>query len=228
MGTGLEEYKVIERVRESYLKNRGNIIRVLEETNLPEDYVRKIVAKLRKSDDWKVSQLVAENITKHLLTGRDSRITHLMELIKKFEQQEKKTVSTCCEDTVRTVTQAGSNEVLYECLRCGHLTDTVDLINPDTYKAKLIALDELRKEDEFLIKFCEKMGYTEQQLPVTVIKNQQNILVMPGAKGQISEEHMKQIEALKPIEQEALRLKLEKEIREAEIVDDEDDAVNTK
>jgi hypothetical protein len=41
----INEYKTTEKIKLSYLKNRGNILVISEELQLPLDYIKKMVEK---------------------------------------------------------------------------------------------------------------------------------------------------------------------------------------
>jgi hypothetical protein len=84
-----------------------------------------------------------------------------------------------------------------------------------------MVVDNLRKEDESMVKFMETLGFTERKEAQTIIKNQQNFVVMPGAN--ITDQQIADISKLGVVEQEALRLSLQKAIDEAEVVEDGED-----
>jgi hypothetical protein len=224
--TASEEGRIIERIRVSYIKHRGNLIRVLDEVKLPQEYVEKIVTKLRKENKSDTKRLVADTILEHLLLGHQSRVQHAEEILATAEKEEKQLRSSCCTGNVRKMHVDGVDlqELQYECLKCGEMCDIYYWIDQDAMNLRLNAIDSLRREDESLIKFLEKLGYTEkkEQPPQTVIQ-QQNIVVMPNAQGQVSAEDMKNIQALRPMEQEQLRLNIEKELLEAEVIEDVED-----
>lgn len=217
--SNIEEYKTEETIRLSYFRNRGNLAAVLKEVNLPADYVKKTVVKIKKSEDWKVSRLIADTISKELLLGRESRITHWMETLKELQDSRVKRSSTCCYWRVRVLEPIGGVE-RFECLKCGKETDIHFYLDEDTLQKKMSALEALRREDEMLGKFAVSMGWVENEEAKTVIKQQNNFVVVPNANGQVDEKTARDIKALRPMEQEALRLQIEKTLMDAEIVED--------
>jgi len=221
-----EQSIIDENIRKIYLKNRGDLQKTLQELKYPRDYVVKILTKFRKESKQNVNNLVAAEIVGHLLLGHQSRVQHAQEVLMAAEKEEKQLRSSCCASQIRKLELEGVNlqELQYECLKCGEMCDTYYWIDQDAMNLRLSAIDTLRREDEALVKFLEKLGYTEkkEQPPQTVIQ-QQNIVVMPNAQGQVSAEDMKNIQALRPMEQECLRLKLEKELIEAEVIEDVQD-----
>ena len=215
--TTSERSIVDESIRKSYLMNGGNLQLTIADTKQPKEYVAKVIQKFRKESKHNVTNLVADKIMEHLLFGYSSRTAITFALLKKIEAQEDVLKSTCCQDIVRDINIDGVHA--YECLKCGNMTDTVVITDEEKISLKLQMLDQLRKEDESIVKVCEKLGYLEPQ-PQTVIKNQQNFVVMPGNK--LDDATIADISKLSKVEMESLRLKIEKNILDAEVVDDED------
>ena len=213
--TTSERAVVDESIRKSYLVNGGDLQRTIKETKYPQEYVTKVIQKFRKESKHNVTNLVADKIMEHLLFGYSSRTAITFDLLKKIESQEDVLKSTCCQDIVRDINIDGIHA--YECLKCGNMTDVVSITSEEKVSLKLQMIDQLRKEDEAIVKVCEKMGFFETP-PQTVIKNQQNFVVMP--KGELDEATVKEISALSRVEQDALRLSIEKTISEAEVVED--------
>ena len=219
--TTSEESKVQEKIRVSFLRNRGNVSKVVKEVKLPEEYVVKALEKFRKAYKSEANRLISDNILTHLLFGYHSRVEHLMEIISKLENVEKIKRSTCCQKAVRPLEKADDQgRQAYECLECGNETQMIELLNEEALSQKMTAIDMLRKEDSEMCRFAEKLGYTIKDSTPPVINNTQNILVMPGQNGQIDMEKVQELEKLKPIEQEALRQRIEKELSEAELIED--------
>ena len=85
----LDEFKTREKIKLSYLRHRGYILKVSEEVSMPYDYVKKMCKKIERAEERNVSELIANNITSHILLGYQSRVSYLMALIKKTEDLEK-------------------------------------------------------------------------------------------------------------------------------------------
>ena len=214
--TTSERSIVDEAIRKSYLMNGGNLQLTIADTKQPKEYVAKVIQKFRKESKYNVTNLVADKIMEHLLFGYSSRTAITFALLKKIEAQEDVLKSTCCQDIVRDINIDGVHA--YECLKCGNMSDTVVITDEEKISLKLQMLDQLRKEDESIVKVCEKLGYFEPQ-PQTVIKNQQNFVVMPGSD--LNDTTIKEIQTLSYTEQDAIRLKLERDIANAELSEEE-------
>lgn len=73
----VEKFKLLEKIKESYLKNRGSVLAVASELKLDLEYTRKMVSKFKKKDKRDVSVLVADSLMEHILLGYKSRVQHL-------------------------------------------------------------------------------------------------------------------------------------------------------
>jgi hypothetical protein len=220
--TTSEESRVQERVRVSFLRNRGNIEKVIREVNLPKEYVVKLLVKFRKACKQEGNRLVADQILTHLMFGYNSRVEQLMSVIEQFEKVEKIKKSTCCGWQVRQMADPHEDgSPAYECLKCNDLTDTYEWLNEEALTKKMAAIAMLRQEDVEMRNFSEKLGYTQKDnTPTSVINNTQNIVVMPNNDGKIDDTSIKEMEQLKPVEMEFLRQKIESGLLEAEIIED--------
>jgi hypothetical protein len=208
----IEKFKVIEEIKLSYLKHRGNHLEIAKELSLPLDYVKKMVNKFRKQEDRTVSVLIANNLMSHILLGSQSRNTHLMEMLRSLEKTEKPVVSTCCSKPVReepAVTDGAPT--LWRCLGCQAICSTHTPPKSTIYGIKLKLLEQLRDEDVALVDMADKMGYTNKvDAPTTIIHHNPNVLVMGDNVGEkkIAEEYSN----LSLMDKERLIEKLRKEI----------------
>lgn len=216
MGNSLEEFRLLEKIKVSYLRNRGDLAVMIDELQLPKEYIEKQIEKFRRKDAKEVSQLIADNIMEHLLLGYEGRVHYLAEMVRRLEVEAKQLRSTCCNHRVREMDlgEEFAGQIKYECLHCHELADTYVHIDEKYMSLKLSTLDVLRKEDEAMAKFAEKMGYTKKGEPIQKVQITQ--IVVPGAKP-ADPMVIQDLDKLNPIEQESLRLELEKSIQEAEI-----------
>lgn len=220
MGNSLEEFRLVEKIKVSYLRNRGDLVVMMEELQLPKDYLEKCIEKFRRKDAQTVSQIIADNIMEHLLLGYNGRVHYLAEMVRKLEGEAKQLRSTCHNHRVRKMElgeEVTPDTIKYECLQCHELADTYMHIDEKYMSLKLSTLDVLRKEDEAMAKFAEKMGYTKKAEVKPKISVTQ--IIVPGSKP-ADPAVIQDLERLNPIEQESLRLELEKSIQEADIDSD--------
>ena len=216
-----EENRIQEQIRVSYLRHRGNLFAVQEELKIPKDYILRVVSKFKREDKRNLPNFVAEKVLEHLMLGYNSRVQHLMETIAKIESEEKQKRSTCCSGRIRlmdTVAQNMPGIEAYECLKCKKLCDVYDYIAGDALSLKITTLNQLAKEDELLFKFLTGMGYVgeksvpQDSTPAVVFEdNSKHVHISP--------EEVKELSKLGPLELEALRLKIEKKLDGAEIID---------
>lgn len=202
-----DKWKQLEKIKLSYLKNRGEILEIANELNLPVDYIRKAVYKLKKQEDRDVSVLISNTLMSHILLGAKSRIVLLTEMLKSLESTEKPLLSYCHEMPVEIVED--SLKTRYKCMQCKKYCEVTEIPEVDIYAVKNDIISQLREEDKNLIEMAAKMGYTNRIEPPPAPVFKQNILVMgQGTNPQI----MQDIQQLPPIEREKLMEKLKREM----------------
>jgi hypothetical protein len=205
----LEEWKVLERIKISYLKHRGQTLDIAEETNLPIEYVKKQVEKIEKKESRDVSTRIANNLTSIILQGIQSRTIRFMEELKSLEGREQNLLSACCSYPVRE--SIVDNLTLYTCLKCDKQCNAVLADKITIYEMKNQILVQLREEDRFIIEMAERMGYTNKPIegPSTIIQvKQQNLVLNTDEDKKIAADYSQ----LKPMDRELLIEKLRKEI----------------
>ena len=160
-----DEFKVIEKVKLSYLKNRGELLSIVKDLEWPEDpehieYIKKLIKKFRGEENKNVSVLIAHNLMSHVLMGTESRCLHLMEMLRSLEKAEKPFVSVCCNSHFTVETEELTGNKQNRCSACKALCEVHQPPKATIYKLKLDLLEQLREEDSSLVLMAEKMGYT--------------------------------------------------------------------
>lgn len=176
MGQNLEQFHLTEKVKISYLVNRGNIIAIAEEMKLPIDYIKKLVNKFKKQESRNVSVLISNNIMEYIFMGYKARTHNLTEMWKALLGRDKSLISVCCEKPVRKI--EGSEN--YQCLSC-NLPCAVELVDEEgIIELKMGLLEQLREEDKALVDFADRMGYTNKPQPESPLVGtlNHNILVL--------------------------------------------------
>jgi len=180
MGNNLEEFKLMERIKVSYLKNRGQAVAIADDLGLDLSYVKRMVDKFKKKDSRETKFWIAETILGHIMTGHHQRITHLDEMLRSLDNMEQPLLSICCSNPVRKYPDSDRYECLFHHVPCE--VQRVNMLS--VYKLKIKLLDQIGAEEERLVGMAQKMGYVGgdevPQQPAQVIKAQQNILVIPG------------------------------------------------
>lgn len=154
MSTGIEKFRMEERIRRLFFKHRGDINAIIEETKLDGNYIRKVTKKVRRGFQHDVNFEIACFITDAILSGREQRLIILEDRLNEI-LKKKETVSICHAAPVSEHKYEGST--WYKCKMCLQNCETqeVDRVD-DNHVAKLI--DRMRKEDEFIGKFLAAMG----------------------------------------------------------------------
>jgi hypothetical protein len=205
----IEELRTIERVRFSYLKNRGSIPDIVEETGLPLEYIKKLVRKFKGQEIRDVSILVSNSIMQQMLFGYNQRIGHLMDTLKQIDKRTQIEVSVCCESPVLKENEKNT------CSSC-NLPAQIKIIDKEgLLDIKLAILEQLREEDRLMVEFATKMGFTQKEevQPQTPV-NQYN-LFMGGSNKPTPEQEkiLLDIRALPGLERDILAQNLLREAR---------------
>jgi hypothetical protein len=219
-----EESVIIERIRLSYIKNRGDLSLVQQDTKCPREYIIKNIKKFKKESKIGVTNFVAEHLMSFLLEGYKTRTQYLFETLKDAEREEKSLRSTCCQSKVRqlNVNDVGIEGIaVFECFSCHKRTDTYQYLDDKYTWIKMDCIKKLREEDCQLNDFLEQNGYIgEKAIPKeetsnVTINNDNKTIIVQG----ISKEDVEEINKINPLQREHIRLALEKKIMEAEVID---------
>lgn len=192
---GIDKFKAENRIRVLFFKHRGDVGRVVDESNLPLALVRKVIAKIKRTQRHDVSYNVATNIAMMIFDGREQRQTRRYEMLDDLEAEKKTQRSTCCGAKVTEFQWEGDPKLT--CVTCGKQCGVKG--NKANYGEYRRILNDIAKEDEALANFADKMGFTFKEDP-TIIKNTQyNVTVQQQAE----EQQRKQVKS-KQVEDETL------------------------
>jgi len=184
MGMSIEKFKMTEKIKLSYLRHRGNVTEVVEETGYPMELVKKAIAKIKKQGERNVAVLISNTLMSHLMLGYESRVTNLMAMVKNLEGRDRNKVSICCDSPVRRIiTSEEYGHEDYECLECGLRAEIKILDKESILNIKIKLFEQLREEDKCLTEFADKMGYTNRENPPPPIIQKNNVLVIKSDKG---------------------------------------------
>lgn len=156
----LEEFKLRERIKLSYLVNRGDIDKVVADVgDVSEVYVRRVAKKIRNREDRDYTDKIANNLSSHILIGHNQRMAHLTTLMEKLDKgYEQQFVSTCCRSTVFYKEGLDGKDIAY-CHACRRICTVSPHIDKEDVYMRATLIDKMRKEDEHLVKFAKDMGY---------------------------------------------------------------------
>ena len=177
MSTNIEKFKIEEKVRLSLLKHRGDVIEAHADTGCPLEYIIKIHEKMKKKLGREPSLLVSYNITTEILAGRQQRIRYIIGMLRSLEGRDQMELSVCCGKKAYTAVREQKKVLL--CIRCNEPTRLELRDREEIFDKKLELVRELRAEEDKLVDWLVKMGYTnaqQPQAPSTVIRNTQLIV----------------------------------------------------
>lgn len=213
MTTGIEKFKLDEKIHLYYLKHRGNVIAVAEELNIDLGYVKKIAKKIKVRSERDTNYFVANHIMEYILLGSEQRKFHYQQLLNQLENDVVSFISSCCKSTFDTT--EGEDEDYYTCDKCGQTCKVVKKIQFGVVDKLKDTLEELRLEDEALIKAAEKLGYTNVD-PAPVTKVTQHNIILSGKNSQnqvnIDPELIRKAEELSGTDREQVRRALTRKI----------------
>lgn len=226
MTTGIEKFRVDNKICVSFWKHRGNIEAISNETDIAIEYVKKVTDKLKRKMKKDVSYNIAFHIMETIHIGYQQRVAHLNECLNKLRNVEEVDVSLCCNAPTKPGEEA--NEPVIFCLKCSKKTTIKRVQKIEIYKLVQEFTRELREEDKLLVDFADKMGFTtREELPANIYK--QNIIVMSSKKEKesykLSEEDegmLQDITTMTPIERRRMARNLEKSLLEGEVVKDKE------
>jgi len=203
----LEQFRLTEKVKLSYLMHRGDPIKVSSELSLPLDVVNKYIKKFKKQEERNVSQMISNTLMQTILLGYNSRITIFHQTLNLLNGKETVSISVCCEAPIISIDSKP------HCASC-NLPANVKVIDKEgIYSLKLEILSQLREEDKALIVFAEKMGYTQNKEEPPPQRIQNNFIVMNNSEEtKLDPKIVQDISALGALERDILVENLQKQI----------------
>jgi len=205
----LEELKIVEKLKISYLRHAGSVVDIVKDTGYDERYVRKMIAKFRKKDERDVSVHIANNIMTHMLQGSQLRKVRTMDMIKKIEGAEKMLRTICCQSSFKYIQDSWQD--YYLCNKCNKTCNIEFFIKPVIFDLYMKLLVLLREEDMTVLTAAEKMGYTNVERLPNVIVQQDNRTLILNDKEQVA---LKDYNALPPLDREKIIQRIENVLME--------------
>lgn len=218
MSKNINQFLIDERIKLSYLRNRGNSTLVAEELDLDLQYVKKRVARIRKQEKRDVAVLISHNLTQNILLGYESRMQYYLEALKSIDEENSRLVSVCHRLPVIKVSENGVTK--YICPKCQKKCKTIKSSKINAMDLKLRILEHMRIEDEQLLNVAQKMGYINADTPPNVVN--QIYVNNKGNKNdevEMDDEIKKLISGIDPADREVLIKNIETKILTENIID---------
>ena len=214
MGMSLEKFKLVEKVKLSYLKHRGNVLLVSGELDLPVDFVRKQIGKFRKKEEKDIQVLISNTLMQSILLGYQQRVYYLQDLLRKLEGREQVQVSICCHAPIRRAEGEAeyTDRHTWICTKCHAIAEPTIVDKQNIYEIVQKTVELLRAEDTALVDFADKMGYTNKETAPIFKKTEYNLTIGNGKLSKSDSETFKEIRTMDPQTREKIRKNLEQKI----------------
>jgi len=170
MAHNIEKWKAEEHVRIALMRHRGDVLYVASLLNVDVGYVRRIQHKVKVKCSHDVSYMISDTLMTYIFEGYQSRVNHFMTMLRSLQGREQVYLSTCCHALYKEA-DSEHPDTQYVCTRCNKNCDIEIVDHVDIFKLKSEILEQLRAEDEKLIEFADKMGYT-RRVPAPIVKNE--------------------------------------------------------
>ena len=222
MSSEIEKFRLEERLRLLCFKHRGNVELVAKEGNVPIEYAKKIIDKLRKQQKRDVSLMVSSTIAEQVLIGTEQRKAYLIELLNQEMSKPPEEESVCCRSSV--ITYIWEGEPQKKCKKCGN-TCEVEILDNRKKTLILNIVEQLRAEDESVVDFLERLGFVNKPQEPGARITQYNISMgnqQPKQQPQLDgtdQGLLTDAANLDPRTREALRRNLERKMIESNVVD---------
>jgi uncharacterized Zn finger protein (UPF0148 family) len=146
--------ELYEQVKLSYLRHLGNYDEVNKDfPDLTRDYIRDVIKKIKRTEDFDVNIKIANNLTREIYVGYYARVRHCVDMVNDLNKKEFSYLSMCCKKPVRT--DGGRTY----CMKCGYEAETELSDRLATFESKRASLVEWRNEVAALIDFAAKMKH---------------------------------------------------------------------
>ena len=213
-----EKYIIEEKTRKALLRCGGDIVKVSADLAQPLKYVLKIRQKMKagimKNPDLNLQ--IAANITREILEGRNQRRQVYQDMLSSLDNREQLWVCVICDTEVRDMIIDSDEGVVYFCPLCNLVVNRKLKDRGPVYTQKESILKALLDEDDKLMTWMTKMGWTGNEQPpgpTTVVHSKQNVIVLGGAEiGDKEQKILDELKHLPPLEAEKLRQDLKKEM----------------
>lgn len=221
----INKFKEEARIRASIFRHRGDVIAVSKELGLDIQFIKRFSDKIKKQTKYDVSFWVANSIMANLLMGYEQRNLYLKRCLDLLDKEAEKSVSSCCGADIELIRENGKILCGF-CKKCEQECGIEKKLQTKIIKMVQDTISLMRQEDEAMVSFADKMGYTDKQPDI-----KQNILLINGnSRGegrkavdcQIEDSTRENLNSLSPREREMTRKQIEKYILETCSDDDAD------
>lgn len=214
--TDAEKGAYEEKIRISFIKNRGNEQATAFDVGAPIDDVRTVCNQyLSKAKQGKVSP--TDTLLHYLELGHVQRTSSLQNVLEEARQAASRPFSQCCKAPASVssyMKEKGVDDIpFYTCTACDELCDVFFKFDNKAMGTMLGALDLMRKEDAQLLNFISKLHLSQspEDMKPTGGNPEFTFTDESGKKTKrvVSKEVVADADKLTPVEREKLRKDLE-------------------
>lgn len=220
----IEKFKLDNEIRMSIIRNAGNIILVEKEINkdrevsIEHKYIKIVYDKQKKERHSKANRIIATDIVKLLLNGLEYRNQIYIDCITNLRKKLTVRISTCHSAPVTMDMWEGNPQ--YTCVHCDKTCGTKVVEQTSVHNLLLKFTEQLRKEDEHIVNFAEKLGYSDKiELPAQKTTHY-NVVVHKDA---LDKDTLLDVDSLSGPDRQKLRRSLEKKMIESTIENNDND-----
>lgn len=215
-----------ERVRVSILKHRADLQKVVEECGVSLDLVQRIYKRYLSQRKRDIAYDTATKISEHILFSYEEQMVRIRELLDELSIPQDAR-SRCCNDKITV--NYWQNEPNYNCKMCGKQVPTPSLPTKEYAEIRRL-LGEMRKLQDSLAVFADRMGLTFKKEDGDVPTNQTNVYVQSNKEHNVSEEDRKFLEEAGRLDapaRERLIKRLEAEVLDVEFEEEDGSQENS-
>lgn len=227
ISTEVKKIDVVEKIRQSYNRNRGVLALVKQETGYDLRFIRQTVRRFREAIPRDEAKAAAELLVKDLMLGRSERTQRIRDMIKALDSREQIYVSYCCETPLRTRVDGDIDPKTlkpitqeFVCMKCGAGSNPRKIDRVHVFELKQSLIKQLLEEDEKFVGFLQRLGIVGDGMPIEGQPGaigsgsyKPNILVIQGADGK-QMELAQDVSKLDPIDAEKLVKSIERRLFE--------------
>lgn len=218
MGGNIEKLRLEERIRLLILKHRGCAELVAKEGNVPEEYVRKIINKIRRKRNLDVDFYIGTTMAQYIMDGAEQRKIYIIDQLREEVEKPLEAISLCCSAPVTKHLWEGDE--YYVCKKCNNNCE-IKMIDTRDKRLIIKLISQLREEDESIVNFLVKLGFINKMVngdfnnKTNAVESKKQINNV-----EINKELIDNTSCMDPRTREALRKSLEKRIVDSEFTND--------
>jgi hypothetical protein len=172
MTKSIEKFKLDDKIRLLFFKYRGDLNKIAIEAKSPVEYVKKVIDKFKEEQKHNPNLFVVQYFMEYTFMGAKEREIANRDDLDKVVNYENILKSVCCNTIVRNRDDIPTQQdgLTHICLKCNRLCRTYEDLNLEIFDLKIRLREEMRKDEEHLLKAVEDLGFGERKEEVTKVQ----------------------------------------------------------